>query len=75
MWRCTRNLPKFNHMCGEKSDNPFEGSCRFVLPGYNLRPLELSGTIAQEQLKKLPGLIQARREDAERFQELFANHP
>lgn len=71
----TRNLPKFNHVCGEKSDNPFEESFRFVLPGYNLRPLELSGAIGQEQLKKLPGMIQARRENAARFQELFANHP
>lgn len=71
----TRNLPKFNHVCGEKSDNPFEESFRFVLPGYNLRPLELSGAIGQEQLKKLPSMIQTRRENAARFQELFANHP
>ena len=31
----TRNLPKFNHVCGEKSDDPFKESFRFVLPGYN----------------------------------------
>lgn len=71
----TRNLPKFNHVCSEKSDNPFEESFRFVLPGYNLRPLEMSGAIGQEQLKKLPGMIQARRDNAAYFQELFANHP
>jgi CDP-6-deoxy-D-xylo-4-hexulose-3-dehydrase len=53
----TRNLPKFNRLTGEKSDDIFEESFRFVLPGYNLRPLEMSGAIGQEQLKKLPQLI------------------
>lgn len=71
----TRNLPKFNHVCGEKSDNPFEESFRFVLPGYNLRPLEMSGAIGQEQIKKLPVLVRERRKNAETFQALFADHP
>lgn len=71
----TRNLPKFNHVCGEKSDNPFEESFRFVLPGYNLRPLELSGAIGQEQLKKLGAMIATRRENAAHFQAVFQHHP
>ncbi|MDC7704766.1 DegT/DnrJ/EryC1/StrS family aminotransferase [Vogesella indigofera] len=71
----TRNLPKFNHVCGEKSDNPFEESFRFVLPGYNLRPLELSGAIGQEQLKKLDSIITTRRENAAHFQAVFQHHP
>lgn len=71
----TRNLPKFNHVCGEKSDIPFEESFRFVLPGYNLRPLEMSGAIGQEQIKKLPMLVSERRKNAETFQKLFADHP
>lgn len=71
----TRNLPKFNHVCGEKSDNPFEESFRFVLPGYNLRPLEMSGALGQEQLKKLPGMIAARRDNAEYLCSVFADHP
>lgn len=71
----TRNLPKFNHVCGEKSDNPFEESFRFVLPGYNLRPLEMSGAIGQEQIKKLPALVRERRRNAETFLQLFADHP
>ena len=33
----TRNLPKINTLTGEKSDDPFEESFKFVLPGYNLR--------------------------------------
>ena len=33
----------------------------FVLPGYNIRPLELSGAIGKEQLKKFGKLISQRR--------------
>jgi len=71
----TRNLPEFNRVCGSKSANAFEESFRFVLPGYNLRPLELSGAIGLCQLKKLPDLIRVRRENAERFIELMNNYP
>jgi len=71
----TRNLPKFNRLTGEKSDDPFEESFRFVLPGYNLRPLEMSGAIGQEQLKKLPALIAGRRANGALFQERMRNHP
>ncbi|EPU3936693.1 DegT/DnrJ/EryC1/StrS family aminotransferase [Morganella morganii] len=67
----TRNLPKENKIC-TKSDNPFEESFRFVLPGYNLRPLEMSGALGIEQLKKLPTLIAGRRLNARYFQENFS---
>lgn len=63
----TRNLPKENLVTGLKSDSSFEESFKFVLPGYNLRPLELSGAIGQEQLKKLPLIIENRRKNAELF--------
>lgn len=71
----TRNLPKFNHVCGEKSDDPFKESFRFVLPGYNLRPLEMSGAIGVEQLKKLPAMISMRRRNAAQFQKAMSEHP
>lgn len=71
----TRNLPKFNKVTGEKSDDHFEESFKFVLPGYNVRPLEMSGAIGIEQLKKLPSFIDMRRKNAELFQHLFADHP
>jgi CDP-6-deoxy-D-xylo-4-hexulose-3-dehydrase len=71
----TRNLPKHNHVTGTKSDDAFEESFKFVLPGYNVRPLELSGAIGVEQLKKLPTFIKERRKNAERFLELFGKHP
>jgi CDP-6-deoxy-D-xylo-4-hexulose-3-dehydrase len=71
----TRNLPKENHVCGTKSDDPFEESFRFVLPGYNLRPLELSGAIGIEQVKRLPALVAGRRANAAAMQAAMAGHP
>ena len=71
----TRNLPKFNQITGEKSDDPFEESFRFVLPGYNLRPLEMSGAVGSEQLKKLPNLLSGRRSNADLFKKHFLDHP
>lgn len=68
----TRNLPKHNHVCGAKSDNPFEESFRFVLPGYNVRPLELSGAIGIPQMRKLPGMVEERRRNASKFQTLMS---
>ncbi len=44
----TRNLPDTNLVTGQKSKDAFEESFKFVLPGYNLRPLEMSGAIGQE---------------------------
>lgn len=71
----TRNLPKFNKVTGEKSDDPFYESFRFVLPGYNLRPLEMSGALGREQLKKLPDLIQGRRSNGKLVQQKLSEHP
>jgi len=70
----TRNLPKVNQVC-TKSDDWFTESFRFVLPGYNVRPVEMSGAIGIEQLKKLPDFLKVRRKNAKLFQELFHNHP
>lgn len=71
----TRNLPKQNHVCGTKGDDPFEEAFRFVLPGYNLRPLELSGAVGVQQVKKLPSMIAARRANAQALQDAMAAHP
>ena len=71
----TRNLPHHNHVCGTKSADPFEESFRFVLPGYNLRPLEMSGALGIEQVKRLPELIAARRQNAQELRQAMAGHP
>ena len=71
----TRQLPEKNLVTGKKSGDPFEESFRFVLPGYNVRPLELSGAIGLEQLKKLPDIINGRQKNAYFFREIMENHP
>ena len=68
----TRHLPFKNKLC-KKSENPFEESFRFILPGYNVRPIEMMGAIGIEQLKKLPEFLKYRRENAEYFKKLFGN--
>ena len=71
----TRNLPRFNKVTGEKSDDLFEESFKFVLPGYNVRPLELSGALGIEQLKKLPSLIENRRFNGALLQKHMGENP
>ncbi len=71
----TRNLPKQNHVCSDKSDDPFEESFRFVLPGYNVRPLEMEGALGVEQLKRLPNMIEERRKNGKLLQAALNNHP
>ena len=69
----TRHLPKDNKV-SPKTDDWFEESFRFVLPGYNVRPVEMSGAIGVKQLQKLPGFLKVRRENAAYFVEKFKNH-
>lgn len=71
----TRNLPKQNLVCSEKSDDPFEESFRFVLPGYNVRPLELEGALGVEQVKRLPKMVEERRKNGALLQAAMSGHP
>ncbi len=67
----TRNLPNKNKVTIRKSNNDFIESFNFVLPGYNLRPLEISAAIGKEQLKKFPSFLNIRRKNAKHFEKLF----
>jgi CDP-6-deoxy-D-xylo-4-hexulose-3-dehydrase len=51
----------------------FQENFHFVLPGYCVRPLEMSGAIGSIQLKKMDRFIDARRKNAEVFVENFGN--
>ena len=62
-------------MCSDKSNDIFEESFRFVLPGYNVRPLELGGALGVEQVKKLPMIVRERRKNGKAFQLAMNNHP
>jgi CDP-6-deoxy-D-xylo-4-hexulose-3-dehydrase len=66
----TRDLPEGSEIFEPREDDFFE-AYRFIYPGYNARPLELSGAIGIEQLKKLDKLISLRRQNAAHFVDLF----
>lgn len=67
----TRGLPEKNAV-HDKSGDDWDDLFRFVLPGYNVRPIEMSGAIGIEQIKKVPALIAGRRENAAYWTERFA---
>lgn len=62
----TRHLP-LNSKIYQKKDDSFYESFNFIMPGYNLRPLEMEGALGIEQLKKLDDIINQRRANAEYF--------
>lgn len=67
----TRDLPADTRIYEKHGEDFFE-AYRFILPGYNARPLELAGAVGVEQLKKLDAMVAARRRNAGLFQRLFA---
>ncbi|MCE5324019.1 DegT/DnrJ/EryC1/StrS family aminotransferase [bacterium] len=68
----TRDLPSDNQIC-TKSGCDFHDSFRFILPGYNVRPLEISAAVGIHQLSKLDGFLAVRRRNARHFVDLFGN--
>jgi len=66
----TRDLPKDNLIAEPRENDRYE-AYRFVVPGYNVRPLELSGAIGRVQLRKLPAFTEQRRKNLAIFQNLF----
>jgi CDP-6-deoxy-D-xylo-4-hexulose-3-dehydrase len=70
----TRNLPE-NSSLHTKSADPFYESFCFVVPGFNLRPLEMEGALASEQLKRLAGFVAQRRKNAEYFKSTVGSDP
>lgn len=66
----TRDVPQESGIYEKKNEDFFE-AYRFILPGYNVRPLELSGAIGIKQLDKLDNMVLTRRKNAALFQSLF----
>jgi CDP-6-deoxy-D-xylo-4-hexulose-3-dehydrase len=70
----TRDVPPDTSLFMRKSSDHFE-AYRFILPGYNVRPLEISAAAGREQLKKLPAMTAQRRKNLALFQRLFSGDP
>jgi len=68
----TRDVPAGSDLFEPSADGFFE-AYRFILPGYNVRPLEICGAVGLEQLGKLDGFVEARRRNAALFVRLFAD--
>ena len=66
----TRDQPQDSKIFDKRNDDFFE-AYRFILPGYNVRPIEFEGAIGLEQLKKLDRMVETRRKNAAVFQALF----
>jgi len=65
-----RDLPEDTKLC-YRSEDTFAEAYRFILPGYNARPMEISGAVGVAQLKKLDSMLAVRRNNALYFQERF----
>ena len=53
---------------GISRNDPWKEKFRFYVPGFNLRPLEMSGAIGSVQLRKLDEFISERRANAQFLQ-------
>ncbi|TBW37402.1 DegT/DnrJ/EryC1/StrS family aminotransferase [Siculibacillus lacustris] len=68
-----REQPAHSHLATDVDD--FAGLFRFVLPGFNFRPLEMEGALGRSQLRKLPELVRHRRANAQVFTRAFGDIP
>jgi len=66
----TRQLPQDSKLW-TKSNDFFYESFRFIMPGFNLRPLEIEAAIGIEQLKKLDAFLEIRKRNAKYFIEMM----
>ena len=69
-----RDLPD-NSPLYQKTGDAFNDNFIFATPGYNIRPLEMSGAIGTEQLKKWDKIMDVRLKNKDHFLKLFADKP
>ena len=68
----SREVPQ-NKYLNNLNGNDWEEKFKFYAPGYNLRPLELSGAVGIIQLQKLDKFLIARRSNAALLKKLLGN--
>lgn len=69
MLLCLRSHGWTRHLPDNNLFNVKPSAYEFIFPGYSVRPIEMMGAVGIEQLKKLDGFVQARRDNAERWKE------
>ncbi len=69
----TRDIPKDSKIYS-KIDDEFYELFNFIMPGFNMRPLEMEAAIGIKQLEKLDGFISERIRNATIFKEKFKNN-
>jgi CDP-6-deoxy-D-xylo-4-hexulose-3-dehydrase len=69
----SRNIPFSKHLNNSDS-NEWDSRFKFYAPGFNLRPLEISGAIGNIQLKKLDYFLEMRRKNAKLLNSLLSNN-
>lgn len=57
----------------KKNENNFYEMFNFILPGYNVRPIEIEAAIGREQLKKLSSFLRNRVSNGEYFIDRFSD--
>jgi CDP-4-dehydro-6-deoxyglucose reductase, E1 len=75
LYRLLRQLR--NHGWARDTDAApdFAGEYRFLVPGMNVRPLEINAAVQRCQLRKLDGFIAERRRNLDFFRSLVAGLP
>jgi CDP-6-deoxy-D-xylo-4-hexulose-3-dehydrase len=66
----TRGLPKENFV-HDLSGDEWEDLYRFVIPGFNLRPMEMQAAVGIVQLNKFPTFLNSRRSNGKVFKDSF----
>ena len=66
-----REVPVEDKFLGIERHSRWNENFRFYLPGYNVRPLELSAAIGIRQLSKFPKTLQVRRQNAQLLSSLL----
>jgi CDP-6-deoxy-D-xylo-4-hexulose-3-dehydrase len=70
----TRDVPRGSPLFKSTGDD-FAEAYRFIVPGYNVRPLEVCGALGLVQLAKLDDIVEKRRANAALFVRLFDGEP
>jgi CDP-6-deoxy-D-xylo-4-hexulose-3-dehydrase len=70
----TRDLPAGSFLFPEET-SPVKEQYYFMLPGYHVRPIEITAAVGRVQLEKLTNYLEVRRKNAGWFVQMMQGHP